>query len=457
MVLFIQYPICDTRGFIPDSGKLSQPTWPSPISFKNFVKFTGQVVPRASGGVAGWLGEDVICRITNAIRFRQRFPHRAVSSHLYHDGLAVSKYEFVFACKIADQNIVKNIDSVLCSTLRIKTDGHNSVVCRLSELIPHLKKLYFVSTTRSTLLNREVEKHIIPCKPIILIYAKNSHYDLPRTAKKKTLGQGDSFIAHWWYKFEGIPYRLIFIYHNSNYYSNELLRGIRISLQRLHTEYECLQTSINSFVSGKFSLTKGSKESDLFQHYINSATKRISKDNRALGKHALESEIDAFSKYSFEKITPGQYQSMMATIKNHQFRGQIESKIYNHLRDISDEKNVIVMGDQYINKGNAGYVGRDGKIENTTINQVDNKTINEIDLVKLGEELTKLRNELNTLARKPEQFSEMGEIASAEVAAKSGDRSKVLKHLCKAGQWALDVATKIGVTVAAAAIKASMA
>ena len=47
-------------------------------------------------------------------------------------------------------------------------------------------------------------------------------------------------------------------------------------------------------------------------------------------------------------------------------------------------------------------------------------------------------------------------VAQAQKAAEIGDGGGALKHLKSAGQWALDVATKVGVSVAAAALKESL-
>ena len=46
----------------------------------------------------------------------------------------------------------------------------------------------------------------------------------------------------------------------------------------------------------------------------------------------------------------------------------------------------------------------------------------------------------------------IGNVAMAEKAAKEGDGPKALEYLKAAGKWALDTATKIGSSVASAAI-----
>jgi len=59
--------------------------------------------------------------------------------------------------------------------------------------------------------------------------------------------------------------------------------------------------------------------------------------------------------------------------------------------------------------------------------------------------------------RSPEGFTnEVGAIASAEMAARKGDRRSVSEHLARAGKWSLDVAEKIGTSLTVAYLKAKM-
>jgi hypothetical protein len=59
-------------------------------------------------------------------------------------------------------------------------------------------------------------------------------------------------------------------------------------------------------------------------------------------------------------------------------------------------------------------------------------------------------------AVEPEHDIAIGAVANAEVAAKEGDGPKTLEWLGKAGKWALDNATKIGVGVATSALKTAL-
>ncbi len=109
-------------------------------------------------------------------------------------------------------------------------------------------------------------------------------------------------------------------------------------------------------------------------------------------------------------------------------------------------------GDTY-NVGQGVGVGRNVKMNNTTVNQVQSQ--GQIDLPALATDLAKLRGEMKKQATAPEHDVAVGAIAAAESAAKKGDEKSALDHLKSAGQWAMELGLKIGVPVAIEAIKKS--
>jgi len=115
----------------------------------------------------------------------------------------------------------------------------------------------------------------------------------------------------------------------------------------------------------------------------------------------------------------------------------------------------VNMGDKY-NVGQAGAVGPNAHAHDMTFNQIWNQLQGSIDLAQLATELSALRQEMKKEAVEAEQDIAVSEVAKAEQAAMSGDGSKTLSHLRSAGRWALDVATKIGTSLAIEAIKKSM-
>lgn len=121
---------------------------------------------------------------------------------------------------------------------------------------------------------------------------------------------------------------------------------------------------------------------------------------------------------------------------------------------IIQEKKEVYMGNKYnITGGNQGAVG-DNAQASGFIQVSEPQTL--VDLGKLAAELETLRQAAKQEASEADHDIAVGEIASAEEAAKKGDMNSVKHHLAKAGSWAFDVATKIGVALAVEAIKQSM-
>lgn len=79
-----------------------------------------------------------------------------------------------------------------------------------------------------------------------------------------------------------------------------------------------------------------------------------------------------------------------------------------------------------------------------------------INMPRLAVELGRLRQQMKTESLEPDHDIAVGQIAAAEAAAKRGDEQGTISALRNAGEWALGVAEKIGVDVAAQAIKTAL-
>jgi serine/threonine protein kinase len=117
---------------------------------------------------------------------------------------------------------------------------------------------------------------------------------------------------------------------------------------------------------------------------------------------------------------------------------------------------ILVMGDQYVITGQAGAVGPSAVAAEMSFTQTWNEIAEHVDLAALAGEMTELRSALRTLASGPEHDIALAEVASAEMAAKTGDGPRMLRHLAKAGKWALEIATEIGAPVVTAVLKAAL-
>jgi len=113
----------------------------------------------------------------------------------------------------------------------------------------------------------------------------------------------------------------------------------------------------------------------------------------------------------------------------------------------------VVMGDRYEVHGQAAAVGPNAHVHDVTFSQLWSQASERIDLPVLAEQLEQLRTALRAQARTPDDDQAVAEVGQAELAARSGDGPKVMRHLRNAGRWAFGIATSIGAAIAAEAIK----
>ncbi len=116
------------------------------------------------------------------------------------------------------------------------------------------------------------------------------------------------------------------------------------------------------------------------------------------------------------------------------------------------------MSDEYkINQ--AGIVAPHSHFNTVQIGQKYGEVPSDMDLVALADELRELRSMLTNRVQDSSQYALIGEVMSAETAARDNDREKTTDHLRGlkgAGKWVLDAATSVGTGLAEAAIKASI-
>jgi hypothetical protein len=115
-----------------------------------------------------------------------------------------------------------------------------------------------------------------------------------------------------------------------------------------------------------------------------------------------------------------------------------------------------VMGDKYEFHGQAAGVGRNVNIQTVNFNQLWDQSNSSLDLGKLADDLVRLREAMVKEGASAEQVAAVGNVASAEIEARNKRGPSALEYLSKAGKWALDVATGIGVPVAIEALKKSL-
>jgi len=117
------------------------------------------------------------------------------------------------------------------------------------------------------------------------------------------------------------------------------------------------------------------------------------------------------------------------------------------------------MGDNYNISGQAGAIGPSAHAHDMTFNQlqqIGSRIAESMDLTALASELEVLRQALKKEAATEEHDVAVVDVGNAKKAAEAKDSAKLAESLKSAGKWALDVATKIGVSLATEAVKHSM-
>jgi hypothetical protein len=116
----------------------------------------------------------------------------------------------------------------------------------------------------------------------------------------------------------------------------------------------------------------------------------------------------------------------------------------------------MAMRDQ-INQGKGIVItGDNAHVHDINFSEVWNQQGHNINLPELANQLTILREAMVAEAKQPAHYSAVADVNSAEEEAKKGNGPKALEYLSKAGQWALEVASKIAVPIASEAIKKSL-
>lgn len=112
------------------------------------------------------------------------------------------------------------------------------------------------------------------------------------------------------------------------------------------------------------------------------------------------------------------------------------------------------MSVKYANFGQVGAMGDHAQAQH--FSQLWQGSQGNIDLRTLAVELTSLQEAMRYVARTDNEAKSVSAVVDAKNAASAGEGASALAALARAGKWALDVAEKIGVNLAAATIKTSL-
>jgi hypothetical protein len=469
MVIFLQYTVTDLRVLGPRKDELlNTPSWPNPIPFQEFVHGSGLIVARTRRGLSNWIGENLICKIRSGIRvpgpIRLTEPANNIlkntGKHLYvAEGRILNKYELVFVSKRGFGTVTKELLKQLIFEmqkipLRIRGIGFEHVSSQVGKLAKPLKDFHIVSTTfkkhASTPGHQDL---ILLCTPQIYIVLDESEtIQLPQHQR---LNEEDPKQPYQLYtsldRFGSQVYRT-WIYKGSP--GDEVSkRELRISLMRLHSEYECLRNVLRAISKGKVDVKPFSPDSNALQDYFTKAINTFLDSELEVKSQTGNKELISIVYNLFDHLQPGEVEQLRGQIDRFDFRRQTKNKTINFIEnyyenvETMNDKSIFITGNN--NQANTG--------DSSSQNQQSNCYLPpDLDYDKLQKELEALKKEMQSRASTPVEFEALASVAAAEGEAKVKQGSKVVEYLRKGGQWVLDVGTKIGVSVVTELVKKNM-
>ncbi|MFX0546112.1 hypothetical protein ACEWPL_011250 [Roseovarius sp. S1116L3] len=234
-------------------------------------------------------------------------------------------------------------------------------------------------------------------------------------------------------------------------------RQARMVLARLYCEFCLLQDSVFLLASNEAAEISREK-SDYFCGRISDSLSRLTGKKRLTALRDPEF-YQVFTKVFLDTFDVAKVDELAHGLEMHGARRNLRQALLNsHLwTRIANEAELElvlekVMGNKYENKGVVGAMGDNASANNSNFSQ-------NIGVVFSDEEMAELVDELEALKVALLQDTSTGSLSAAaavseaQESAKAKNSTKVAMALKNAGKWAFDVATKIGVTVAAAAIK----
>jgi hypothetical protein len=493
MLLSIQFPLVDSRAFLPQKVELvDRPSWPSP-SFQypiDFVRSFGTIKKRPLRGIGGWVGEGALCEADRALRFQKikyfkdaeagiRVPLELAFRRFYFDGRAVGKFEVGLSVGDAseiDLNRKQTKDliehflklPVVIPPVSAKAAAGVStqaVSTELGKAGPPLARLYAASTIKHSPPVKLEEWWVLAGAPLLFLASRPlEHIRIPylgRTVPRSQSLECDLAYHEIPYPEKGRSIRMwvMGLTGQTNYRD---VRALKICLLRLHAEFEAIRLIGRNISSGKISIAPYSSQSNTLQDYLNEATRRVSRLS-SQAERLSEDNIVEIARESEDMMNPGERDELLAFLKNLGIRKNIFHKIEKELLNETQAREVNIFmpeSSKYKNENSTiGVQGDNANVGNVTqVSQSGgqlyaNWSQSGGNLGALAQDLAKLKTELGTQAKDAEHFEAAAAVAKAEDAAKKNDGPRAFDYLKKAGGWALDIATKIGTTVAVEALK----
>lgn len=464
MLVVVQIPIVDLRGFATTADRLPLPGWPAPDPDKDFLRSFGAVRRRPSGGINGWLGEAAVCEVDRGVRFAGPIPRiisadggdwtvRVAYRRFFADGVAMGKFEVGFdvrPARKADNHLL--VDAVVEALLRLPVHIGGTAPRSLGAAGATFAKAYAKSTTRHGVDPDTTSRFVLAGRPTAVIEHNGRTLWIPRRARELPGEQLDAPTVSFWHQrlFEtDIP---VWFLPRSRLARSGPTRELRLYLCRFHADTEAIAKTLRSVSMGIITPEPRSPYSDRLQQFLLDSFRH----QRQLGL-----KLDAKTRLPFyeealwhrDHALPGYYDGLLARISAINPRPAVKSTIDAYVaarRSQDDQATVVILGDYVVtqnNVENSGIIGVVGDVSNSTVT-ANQTTLGGASKTAIAE-LEALATILAQRASTPDEEVGAAAVKNAAERLSKGDEPGALAWLKRSGAWALKVAEDVSVKLAA--------
>ncbi len=497
MFAAVQVPLADLRHFVVEpTGRLPVPPWPLADPSKHFVRAVGPVRQRRRGGVPEWIGESLYCDARHAVSFP---PEQGSLQHAgspltyltpqYRRFLATGRAQWASAIARMDVGLKvsgrKPSGRVTNRFLPIPKEAALAAATVMIGMPPDSRLRTLVSAggaiaERIRIVTTSLidpPAYVRPWwvqagRPLVLVEAPFTREFVgaldPPMDVDKAIAEGRDALAlqhfsHIEYRGQIVPVWTLFY---GRQISDTTLRLLRIHLWRLHNEREVLRLVLAACLQKQLNPSQPALRDYLARQ--SSSLRQVKREGlpqsgllfRAYALDSLvnASDIGALSGI-LRDVSPGLAASVLPLAEN--IMSIPDSAIYitvngglqvadniDYSQHIGGAGHIgAVIGGQ-ANVGGGNYQG--GGTQNIQI-------LDRVDMSQLADELQRLAMALAEKANSPERQAAVEHVKRAGAAAQQKDKMSAWNHLVRTGKWVFDIATQIGVSVAAAVIAAAIA
>ena len=331
----IQLPFVDVRPFLAnEGGKLLRPPWPLLNSTRaDFVRYLGPTRDRRLGGLDPWPGEEAYCDASRAVRFssslaksqfgtsRSATGFRCSFRRFLHNGEAVARFDLGLTrsshprLELSATDVDTMLHALLGYQMTVRTTTGLDTAS-LGRLGAHLAELLLRATTKSSFASEVQQWWFQPLTPLVILEYHTGQLLSPSNATP-VIGRPQSMtdlpcaLAYYRVIHDEQTCGVWLIERIAHRWRSDVVRNLRVHLQRLHAEFETLNRILGLIIEEQLPLQRGEPTAKLLG-YIGAASGLLSRST----VYGNPQSPLLRAAYSFSEIaTPGRQATLMATLR----------------------------------------------------------------------------------------------------------------------------------------------